>query len=298
MYPQSKKILVAILFICVSGNTWSDTDNKTSHLIGPYLGQQVPGLQAEMFAPGIISTSGWEYGVVFTPDMKAMYFVREVNTDSKPKQQMLVYQQHSGIWHERVVSDRVGTPTFAPDNNTMFFGRGYKNRTKTGWSTMKRLGKDFEPFAIMRVTSSIDGTLAFDEVGEQGNGILRYSTLNNGQRSAPKPFPTQINTGIWNAHPFIAPDESYLIWDSQRNQTSANSDLFISFKQPDGTWGAAIKFADNINTPDSEFAAQVTPDGKYLFFNRTQQGNTDTFWIDAQVIESLRADQLTQLSTE
>ena len=258
-------------------------------LTGAYLGEQPPGLTPKTFAPGIVSTSGWEYGVVFAPNMKEMYWVNEVVVDDKADQQMVVYEQQDDVWQKRVVSSRVGTPTLSPDNKLMFFGRGYKERTQTGWSEMKRLGQAFEQFRIMRVTSSFNGTLAFDEATKDGDGQLRYAPLVNGQWLAPKLFPKHINTGTWNAHPFIAPDESYVIWDGQRGRDARNADLFISFKEPDGSWGKAIKFDDNINTASSEFAAQVSPDGKYLFFNRNiGKDNVDTFWVDAQVIEQLK----------
>ena len=267
----------------------SSMASAETKLTGPYLGQKAPGLSAEVFAPNIISTKGWEYGVVFAPNMKEMYMVREVNADTKPEQQFVVYEKDGENWNERVISKRVGTPTLSPNNKIMFFGRGYKERTKDGWSEMKRLGPDFEPYRIMRVTSSLNGTIAFDEAGNNGNGILRYSTMEHGKLSTPKPFPKEINTGMWNAHPFIAPDESYVIWDGQRGKDTRNSDLFISFKEVDGSWGEAIKFGDNVNTPENEFAAQLSPDGKYLFFNRNgDDRNVDTYWVDAKVIEDLK----------
>ena len=44
-----------------------------------------------------------------------------------------------------------------------------------------------------------------------------------------------------------------------------------------------------INTEVSEFAAQITPDGRFLFFNRSVgEGNVDTFWVDAAIIENYR----------
>ncbi|WP_371187345.1 serine hydrolase [Thalassotalea maritima] len=279
-----KNLMTIALLASVSSMASADTK-----LTGPYLGQKAPGLTAEIFAPNIISTRGWEYGVVFAPNMKEMYMVREVNADTKPEQQFVVYEQDGDNWNERVISKRVGTPTLSPNNKIMFFGRGYKERTTDGWSEMKRLGPDFEPYRIMRVTSSLNGTIAFDEASSDGNGVLRYSTMEYGKLSTPQPFPTVINTGTWNAHPFIAPDESYVIWDGQRGEDTRNSDLFISFKELDGTWGDAIKFGDNVNTSENEFAAQLSPDGKYLFFNRNgDDRNVDTYWVDAKVIEDLK----------
>ena len=258
---------------------------------GPYLGQKLPGLTPKVFAPGIVSTKGWEYGVVFAPNMKEIYFIREVDVETSPKQEFVVFESKNNKWHERVISPRVGTPTFSPDGKFMYMGRSYKERTDSGWSESKRLGPEFEDIRIMRVTASAKGTYVLDEA--ENNSVLRYSRLVDGIRQAPKPLPKEINTGKYNAHPFIAPDESYLIWDGQRDSPVRNADIFISFRQNDGSWGEAIKMGDTINTEASEFAAQVTPDGKYLFFNRNMgphnsDVNTDTFWVDAQVIEDLR----------
>ena len=278
-------IILLLASLAMSGNV--DSQNKLTKLTGPYLGQEPPGLTPKVFAPGIISTKGWEYGVVFAPSLKEIYWVREVNIETKPKQEMVVLESENNQWRERVIGPRKGTPTLSPDGNSMYFGRSYKERTETGWSEPKRLGPDFEDIRIMRVTASINGTYVLDEA--EDNSVLRISRLINGVRQAPEPLPKEINTGEFNAHPFIAPDESYIIWDGQRNSAERNADLFISFRKKDRGWGEAIKMDNDINTPASEFAAQVTPDGKYLFFNRNVgKDNVDTFWVDAKIIEKLR----------
>ena len=90
-------------------------------------------------------------------------------------------------------------------------------------------------------------------------------------------------------HRYSRPDESYLIWDEQGENGHGGADLFISFKQEDNSWGAAINLGDTINTSANEGGATVTPDGKYLFFNRfISNENAGMFWVDAQVIEMLR----------
>ena len=268
----------------------SHAEDAAPILEGPYLGQKLPGLTPEVFAPGIISTKGWEYGVVFTPDMKELYFIREVAVEGDFKQEFVVFQSKNNRWRETVLGPRVGQPTFSPDGKTMHLGKRYKERTEAGWSERKSLGGPFEDIRIMRLTSSSKETYYFDEAGsDDGNSVLRYSRLIDGKREAPTPLSKEINTGKYNAHPFIAPDESYIIWDGQRDSAVRNADLFISFRQPDGSWGEAVKMGDTINTQASEFAASVTPDGKYLFFNRNMgPDNTDTFWVDAQIIETLR----------
>jgi len=285
IYPA---MLLLLSVMAVSSESYAQDELPV--LEGSYLGQKPPGTTPEVFAPGIVSTKGWEYGVVFAPNMKEIYFIREVDAETNPKQEFVVFESKNNRWHERVISLRVGTPAFSPDGKIMHLGRRYKERTVSGWSERKSLGSPFEEIRIMRMTSSSKGTYTFDEIGpDNGNSILRFSRLVDGERETPKPFPEEINTGKYNAHPFIAPDESYLIWDGQRDSDVRNADLFISFKKSNGSWGEAIKMGEKINTEASEFAAQVTPDGKYLFFNRNVgPDNTDTFWINAQVIEDLR----------
>jgi len=275
----------------------SHAGNEFPVLEGPYLGQKPPGLTPVVFAPGIISTKGWEYGAVFTPGMKELYWVREVNADTKPEQQFVVFEQKQGKWHQRVIGERFGTPTLSTDGKTMFFGKNYKERTADGWSEMKSLGPAFEEIRIMGLTASAKGTLVLDENArhKEGYGILRYSRLVNGKHEDPKPLPKEINTGRWNAHPFIAPDESYIMWDGERESGYGSSDLYISFRQPDGSWGEAINLGNTVNTEAEEGGPQVTPDGKYLFFNRMVpktggdgDRQSDLYWIDAQIIETLR----------
>lgn len=59
---------------------------------------------------------------------------------------------------------------------------------------------------------------------------------------------TQFNTCKWTAHPFIALDDSYLLWGSEREGRYGATDLYISFKEKDGSWRPAIKMGANINS--------------------------------------------------
>jgi Tol biopolymer transport system component len=108
-------------------------------------------------------------------------------------------------------------------------------------------------------------------------------------------LPKAINTGAFLSHPFIAPDESYLLFDAQKENGYGDADIYISFKQKDGTWGNGINLGDKINTDAWEASASITPDGKYLFFSRNvgsdDYENVDIFWVDAQIIENLRPKQ-------
>ncbi len=264
-------------------------------LEGPYLGQTPPGLTPEPFAPGIVNTEEWGDAGGFSLDMNEFFVIRWRHTRDAREPESVIYQKVNNRWHKTVVPAGTRKPFHSPDGRTLHYGAKYKERVANGWSEMKSLGPAFEEIRIMGLTASRKGTLVLDEATAGGAGVLRYSRLVDGIREEPKPLPKEINTGMWNAHPFIAPDESYIMWDGERESGFGDNDLYVSFRQPDGSWGEAINMGDTVNTEVEEGGPQVTPDGKFLFFNRvvtpaTGDGapHSDLFWVDAQFIEDLR----------
>ena len=265
----------------------SESQDKLTTLKGPYLGQKPPGVRPEVFAPDIVSTEHNDNSAFFSPNLKEFYFSRKDLKNGKWS--LVVFKSENNQWRQSVVGPRVGRPIFAPDGKIMHLGSKYIERTKNGWSEVKSLGPLFDrnDWGIMRLSASTKGTYVFDDY--KNNDVIRISTIKDGKREAPRLLGKEINTGKWTAHPFIAPDESYLIWDSERDTGYGDSDLYISYRQKDGSWGEAINLGDRINTDAWEASAYVSPDGKYLFFNRVvESGNVDIFWVDAQIIETLR----------
>lgn len=281
--------LILFVFMMSSG---SYSQDELPVLEGPYLGQKPPGSTAEAFAPGIVSTEHYEIFGSFAPGMKEFYFVRG-GTDKK--QNLVVFKSQNNQWRESIVGPRAGEPAISPDGKTMHLGKRYMERTDAGWSEVKSLGAPFKEIRIMRLTASSKGTYVFDEATRDGNGVLRYSRLVDGKREEPKLLSKEINTGKWIAHPFIAPDESYIIFDGERDGGFGGSDLYISFRQQGGSWGEAVNLGNKINSEREDAYGSVTPDGKYLFFYRSISprtedtlANVDIYWVDAQFIETLR----------
>ena len=93
---------------------------------------------------------------------------------------------------------------------------------------------DNKEYGIMRFSESAKGTYVFDDYTID---VIRMSKLKDGKREEPTLLGKNINIGKWTAHPFIAADDSYLIWDSEREGGYGKSDLYISFKQKDGFLG-------------------------------------------------------------
>ncbi|PHN98569.1 hypothetical protein CSC81_03505 [Tenacibaculum discolor] len=282
-------VLIPFFYACnTKKQTSKDSDLPT--IERTYLGQKPPGLTPRPFAPGIVATDGWEVSGVFTPDLKEFYFIREGEEDQE--QEFVVIQYKNNQWKDSVISSRVGTPFISPDGKIMHLSKRYKERTENGeWSEVKKLDYPFKDLPIMRLTASAKGTYFFDEFKSDFTGDIRYSRFVDGKYEKPKLLNSKINSGK-SFHPFIAPDESYLIFDGKREGGYGDSDIYICFKQQDGSWGEPINMGDKINTNAWEALACVTPDGKFLFFNRNMGSkdyeNVDIFWVSAQVIEDLK----------
>ena len=287
-----KTTKLLILTIVISLNTvlaQENIENDSSFplLEGPYLGQKPPGLIPEVFAPGIVSTECVERCGIFSPDLKEFYFIRGCGKYKEDINLMSRYKNNR--WSEPAQSIVGNRPVISPDGKTMHLGNKYRERTNSGWSEIKSLGSPFKDITIMRLSESSKETYYFDDTTKKGT--LRYSRLIDGKHEKPRVLSKQINSGIFTAHPFIAPDESYLIWDSEKENGYGDSDLYISFRQKDGSWGGAINLGDKINSELWDAFGSVTPDGKYLFFHRAVGPNdVDIYWVDAQIIETLKSN--------
>lgn len=276
-----------LLVFAISINTafgQGDIENDPDFpaLVDRYFGQKPPSLIPELFAPGIVSTEKFvESLYAFTPDMKEFYFTR---IGGKYKETTLFVMRYKNYkWS--------GASVLSTDINK------YRERFTPGLSETKRAPLKDIPFRGFSASSK--GTYYYYFLEGDGNGHMSYSRLINGKYETSQKMSKEINTGKYIAHPFIAPDESYLMWDAEKEGKNT-PDIYISFRQKDGSWGAAISMGDKINTAAYEQRPRVTPDGKYLFFWRgdkkaREDGSIywvgNPYWVDAQIIENLRPKQ-------
>ncbi len=296
-------ISITLLFSILACSSKSYSQDQFPIPDGPYLGQTPPGSTPEIFAPGIVNREeSTDLEGMFGSDMNTFYFVREGEEyggvvkvgafkGDEVSYGLAVIEYKNNKWQHSIVAKAASEPSISPDGNTILFKNGYIERTSDGWSEMKSLGEPFASIGIMRSAISSNGTMYFDTYTKELDTPLRYSRLVDGKYETPKSLGPQFGIGIYNAHPYIAPDESYIVFDSIREDGYGRSDLYISFRKTDGAWGPAINLGDKINTDASEKNPSVSPDGKFLFFDRRiKRGNADVtiYWVDAQIIETLR----------
>ncbi len=286
-------VLVFAIFLSACKNETSETKkNDASTAENLYFGYKLPGLTPEVFVPKEGTSKDWELGNADALDMQEFYFIYTGNNPFETA--VVVYKQGGNSYKTNKYKFRSGG---SKNSNILYSRHNYIERTALGWSKVKSLGPMFdrEDWGIMVSSVSDKGTIVFDDY--KSNDVIRMSRVVNGKREAPKLLGKEINSGKWTAHPFIAPDESFLIWGSEREDGYGRSDNYISFQQQDGSWGPAVNMGDKINTELVENGAFLTPDGKYLLFSRSEEkvkedGSTywesTKFWVDAKIIDELR----------
>ncbi len=85
-----------------------------------------------------------------------------------------------------------------------------------------------------------------------------------------------------------SPDESYILFDSDRPDGYGKSDIYISFRTKDSFWSKAKNVGWSVNSEYSDWYPTITPDGKYLMFSRNIDGLANIMWVSAKIIEELR----------
>lgn len=289
--------LLAILLNACNTNNEKGNDLEFPDMKDRYFGENPPGLIPKKFAPKIVSPDGLFEGGSFSPDMKEYYFSRK---NGKYKERtFFVIRHENNAWGNESETD-IRWPQFSADGNTMYIGKEYRKRTDTGWSEPKSLGEFLKEQAHgMSISSNGTYYFPFFKKEDDGHGNLGYSRLINGKHEDPIKLDAEINTGKYIAHPYIAPDESYLMWDVEREDGYGQSDIYISFKHKDGSWLTPINMGSIINTELQESSPRVTYDGKYLFFTRgkwevKEDGSRNyigkRYWVDSKIIETLRPD--------
>jgi Tol biopolymer transport system component len=252
------------------------------------------------FVAGVINTEADEYGPAFTPDGKTCYFTKRVNR--RDSEFIRFSRFENGSWSAPEIAGFSGKyfdkePFVTPDGKKLFFASlrpvngvekqnkrdfdiWYVEKTSQGWSEAKRLDApvntpDYENYPSV----AANGNLYFASVREGGAGQndLYRARLVNGKYVEVENL-RALNTPQVDADPYIAPDESYMIFCSSRQGTYGEGDLYISFNDK-GKWTEPRNLGPAVNTAEFEYTPLISPDKKTLFFSR---GWGEIYQIDSR----------------
>ena len=265
---------------------------------GPYLGETPPGTEPEVFAPKLVSTACSEHSVpAFSPDGREAVWTRMVEGSREAR--ILYTREEAAGWTEPEIASFITGgdafyPFFSADGRELYyvspdlFGRSLKRSRREGndWSRPRKVGSPMKDKQLMWSASmSGTGTIYFVLIDDQGiERIFRARRTGRGYGDEER-LGDEVNLPGYSAStPFIAPDESYLLFSSSRPGGAGAWDLFVSFPTADGSWSDACNLGPTINTAAIEHSPGVTPDGAYVFFIR----GSDAYWVKADAIEQAR----------
>lgn len=279
----------------------SQISKKIPILKGEYLGQNKPGSVPELFAPGVVSTPYYENSITFTPDGNEVYFaLASIEVGRGNLFVIISIKRENMQWTRPQVASFSGKyvdgfPFITPDGRQLYFA-SYRpieenkkpkkdwdiwvvEQTDHGWSDPKHLGANINTNnRESSPTVTTDGTLYFKRSGKGGSKIY-YSRLINGHFEEAKMLSDSINSKYSNDHPYIAPDESYILFSSFRRPDGyGEADIYISFKNRDGSWSEATNLGDKINSRAHENCPIISPDSQYFFFNSYVKDSYQDYW--------------------
>ena len=249
-----------------------------------------PAPEPTIFADGVISTGDYEVSEDFAPDGKTLYFVK--STPDMNFWTLVFSRFENGRWTAPKVAPFSGQysdadPFVTADGKRMFFisKRPLDDSTDKqprkldiwvvekdkngGWGKPSNLGPTVNSDESEYFPTLADnGTLYFGSrrAGGKGGVDLYRSRLVNGKYTEPENLGDAVNTEFDEYDPFIAPDESYMIFMAGgRPDGLGGFDLYISYDQG-GKWTKAKNLGAPINSTADELSARVTRDGKYFFW--------------------------------
>ncbi len=271
----------------------SSTDEAVSPAVEeaqPYFGLDFPSSTVSRFAPALFRKE-LHAPPIFTPDGREVYW----SSMDEPRGVRFMTIEN-GAWSEPAPApfDRGGqgdSPFISSDGTRLLYlSYGSNNeaiwqveREDDGWGSPQILPTEVnQNGAHWQASMADNGNLYFGSKGE-----IFFAEFVNGSYTQAQKLNSSFNTP--DAHegsPFIAPDESYLIFD--RAPTSSYADLYITFRNESGGWEDPVAM-DSLNTGAHELYANVSPDGRFIIFLSNRTGGIQLpYWVDADIIEDYR----------
>lgn len=126
---------------------------------------------------------------------------------------------------------------------------------------------DLDATMLSSLSVSVTGVMASGRRARKRDTELFTFTIASDGSSLSNFTPlTALNSRRWDSQPTIASDASFIIFTSTRSGGEGDKDLWISYRQDDGSYGEPQNLGKPVNTGDNEISPFMAPDGKTLFF--------------------------------
>lgn len=300
-------IFFGVLFILSTNHIISQNNSLGNK---PFLGEEPPGLVPKIFAQDIISTNeGYEFGIAFSEDNQEIFYGVRIDDDWNAEIHHLKVENKKWSVPVRLQLDK----TYSYNDplikgNRLYFisnraldGKGkpkdsdiwFVEKKNNDWSDPINVGRNINSSKNEFYTSISDnGSLYFvsnmhTTDSTEWDYDVYYSSFLEDKYQKPVRMSKNINSTHFECDPYIAPDESYMIFCSSRSGGFGQGDLYISFKNEKNDWTSAINMGKVINSDSHEFCPVVTKDGKYFFY--TSKG--DIYWVSTYILTKLKNNE-------
>jgi outer membrane protein OmpA-like peptidoglycan-associated protein/tetratricopeptide (TPR) repeat protein len=169
-------------------------------------------------------------------------------------------------------------PTLTADGQWLFYTKViegqedfYMSRKMNGeWQKGEPIDIINTPLNEGAQTLTADGRLfvftACDRKDGYGSCDLYYSRQRNGRWQAPINIGRPVNTTAWESQPSLSANGEALYFSSKRPGGMGGRDIWVSYRQPDGSWGKPENLGAPVNTARDEEAPYIHPDNSTLYF--------------------------------
>jgi len=288
---KTKSIIVAIvLIISFIGCNAQNTLNETNL----YFGQKPPGRKAEFFAPQVLTIEPHESPIICKNETllvigtmeEGVKFYTMINGNltlvSNPFN-FNITEIANGVdvfWNGLEISnseEKMYIKLYENGGEKFY----YIERQGENWSKPKLLNPEVNAFK-----SHWQYSLAKNENLYLPSDGIKVAKYNGNTHLKPIPLILEDNSEMKGGTPYIAPDESYIIF-------SRDNDLHISYHLNNGKWSKPKNLGSEINAEGLELCPRISPNGKYLFFISRRPGpDWAIYWADASFIEELKPKDL------
>lgn len=291
MTPRCLALIVLTTFV----------SNTTPHAIAVAADEETKSLppyhspfpisDPKLFANASVSTTDFESHPGFMPGGRTLFYVK--STPDYRFRTIVSTTFAADAWSIPVVAPfsgkfEDGDPFIANDGSRMFYSSNRPaedyigaepakhldlwvvgHAADSGWGTPKNLGTPVNSEHNESTPAiAADGTIYFgsDRPGGKGGGDLYRCRVANDVYGPAENLGDSINTGGMEGDPWIAPDQSYLIFAAkERAGGRGGADLYVSYARGNG-WTKPVNLGDKINSPLDDFSPRVSPDGEYFFW--------------------------------
>jgi hypothetical protein len=262
-----------------------------------YLGMKTPGDTAVVFAPGIISTGNLHGSLVVSPDGRDLFWTTFTENKGDFVQRIMHVTRTGKNWSAPLPfpadAAQSSSPIFSPDRKKLYFNMTtgqpeawvvrYVEKTPHGWSEPKEGTPPFNSSASLTKSGRVYYSATLE--GKPWNRGIFAADLIDGKRTNALALPPAVNSEFIDYTPYVAPDESFLMFSSSRPSKEEDMHLFVSFRDAAGSWSEPRRMDEALGFKEKARFPSLSPDGKLLFFNG-DDGNI--YWVRSAVIQRLR----------